>query len=45
VVSRKQKLTDCPIQDLRPGQIGWNYDRIEIIADAIVHAAGIVLGP
>jgi hemolysin III len=44
VFSRKQKLTDCPIQDLRPGQISWNYDRIEIIADAIVHAAGIVLG-
>jgi hemolysin III len=26
-----------------PGQISWNYDRAEIIADAIVHAAGIVL--
>jgi hemolysin III len=26
------------------GQISWNYDRTEILADAIVHAAGIVLG-
>ena len=30
--------------DMRPGQIDWNYDRAEIIADGIVHAAGIVLG-
>ena len=29
---------------MRPGQISWNYDRIEIIADAVVHAAGIILG-
>jgi hemolysin III len=27
-----------------PGQISWNYDRAEIIADGIVHAAGIILG-
>jgi hemolysin III len=27
-----------------PGQISWKYDRTEIIADAIVHAAGVVLG-
>jgi len=26
------------------GQISWNYDRAEIIADAFVHAAGVVLG-
>ena len=26
-----------------PGQISWNYDRIEIIADGIVHAAGVLL--
>jgi len=26
------------------GQISWNYDRTEILADAIVHATGIVLG-
>jgi hemolysin III len=30
--------------DLRPGQISWNYDRAEIVADGIVHAAGIILG-
>ena len=29
---------------LAPGQIAWNYDRAEIIADGVVHAAGIVLG-
>lgn len=27
-----------------PGQISWNYDRAEIIADGVVHAAGVVLG-
>ncbi len=26
------------------GEISWNYDRTEIIADAIVHLTGIVLG-
>jgi hemolysin III len=30
--------------DLAPGQIAWNYDRAEIIADGVVHAAGLVLG-
>ncbi len=30
--------------DTRPGQISWNYDRAEIIADGVVHAAGIILG-
>jgi hemolysin III len=29
---------------LAPGQVAWNYDRVEIIADGVVHAAGIVLG-
>ncbi len=29
---------------MRPGQISWNYDRTEIIADGVVHAAGVVLG-
>src|SRR5215475_13597806 len=24
--------------------IGWNYDRVELIADGIVHAIGIVFG-
>src|SRR5438128_9206563 len=27
-----------------PGEIGWDYDRGEIIADGIVHATGIFLG-
>jgi hemolysin III len=26
------------------GEISWHYDRVEIIADGIVHAAGITLG-
>jgi hemolysin III len=29
--------------EMCPGQISWNYDRIEIIADGIVHAAGVLL--
>ena len=33
-----------PASDMHRGQIDWNYDRAEIIADGIVHAAGIVLG-
>jgi hemolysin III len=27
-----------------PGQVSWDYDRAEIIADGVIHAAGIVLG-
>jgi hemolysin III len=27
-----------------PGQISWHYDRAEIIADGVVHAAGVCLG-
>ncbi len=27
-----------------PGQITWNYDRAEIIADGVVHAIGVCLG-
>jgi hemolysin III len=27
-----------------PGQVEWNYDRAETIADAVIHAAGLVLG-
>jgi hemolysin III len=30
--------------DGRPLALHWNYDRAEVIADAIVHAVGIVLG-
>jgi len=40
----KPIFQDCRAADMRPGQISWNYDRIEIIADAVVHAAGIILG-
>jgi hemolysin III len=27
-----------------PGQISWDYDRAEIIADGTVHAIGVCLG-
>src|SRR5262244_3904693 len=27
-----------------PGQITWHYDRVEIIADGVVHAIGVCLG-
>ena len=27
--------------DRYPGQITWHYDRIEIIADGVVHAIGV----
>jgi hemolysin III len=27
-----------------PGQISWDYDRAEIIADGVVHAIGVALG-
>jgi len=30
--------------DRYPGQISWDYDRAEIIADGAVHAIGICLG-
>src|SRR5947207_514268 len=30
--------------DRRPGQISWDYDRAEIIADGVVHAIGVGLG-
>jgi len=26
------------------GAIRWNYDRVELIADGVVHAVGIVFG-
>jgi hemolysin III len=26
------------------GQVPWNYDRTEIVADGIVHGTGIILG-
>src|SRR5215813_9711897 len=30
--------------DVCPGQISWDYDRAEIIADGAVHAIGVCLG-
>src|SRR5215468_7343866 len=30
--------------DRCPGQISWDYDRTEIIADGVVHAIGVSLG-
>ena len=30
--------------DRYPGQISWDYDRAEIIADGVVHAIGVCLG-
>src|SRR5436189_4652748 len=30
--------------DRRPGQISWDYDRAEIIAEGVVHAIGVGLG-
>jgi len=43
---RKPISEDCrvlPAEKPR-GQISWKYDRAEIIADGVVHAAGIILG-
>ena len=33
-----------PSSDRYPGQISWDYDRAEIIADGVVHAIGVCLG-
>jgi hypothetical protein len=30
--------------DICPGQISWDYDRAEIIADGVMHAIGVCLG-
>jgi hemolysin III len=42
------KDADQPQLDRAPprrrGEFSWNYDRLEIIADGIVHAAGVTLG-
>jgi predicted membrane channel-forming protein YqfA (hemolysin III family) len=32
------------LPDSYPGQINWDYDRAEIIADGAVHAIGVCLG-
>ena len=40
--------TSCDVlassPDICPGQISWNYDRAELIADGVVHAIGVCLG-
>src|SRR5215510_4880376 len=33
-----------PSPQAYPGRMAWDYDRIEIIADGIIHATGISLG-
>jgi hypothetical protein len=35
------KLSLEPSPDAYPGQINWDYDRAEIIADGAVHAIGV----
>jgi hemolysin III len=42
---RKTASEDCLVTpvEMCPGQVSWNYDRTEIIADGIVHAAGVIL--
>jgi len=30
--------------DICPGQISWDYDRAEVIADGVVHAIGVCPG-
>jgi hemolysin III len=35
---------DLASADRYPGQISWDYDRAEIIADGVVHAIGLCLG-
>ena len=32
------------ISDGRPAGVTWDYDRVELIADAILHALGLILG-
>jgi hemolysin III len=32
------------ISDGRPASVAWDYDRVELIADSIVHAIGVSLG-
>jgi hemolysin III len=41
---RKPISPQCSAPEPRSGQISWNYDRGEVIADAIVHASGITFG-
>jgi hemolysin III len=40
-LSRERRAS---LPDAYPGQINWDYDRAEIIADGAVHAIGVCLG-
>jgi hemolysin III len=42
LVMTTSRATSSP--DICPGQISWDYDRAEIIADGVVHAIGVCLG-
>jgi hemolysin III len=41
---RKALPPHCPVPEMGPGQVGWPYDRSEIIVDAAVHVVGLLLG-
>jgi hemolysin III len=42
MTTSRDLLTSSP--DICRGQISWDYDRAEIIADGVVHAVGVCLG-
>ena len=42
MTTSRDVLTLSP--DICRGQISWDYDRAEIIADGVVHAIGVCLG-
>jgi len=45
-VLRRDAADNCPAAPATRsfGEIPWNYDRTEIVADGIVHAAGLIFG-
>jgi hemolysin III len=46
VFRRDPAANNCPAASatLSSGEVPWNFDRTEIVADGIVHGAGIILG-
>ncbi len=46
IFRRHPTASNCPAAPatLSTGQIPWNYDRTEILADGLVHGAGILVG-
>src|SRR5256714_84746 len=44
MLSREVDARAAASANALPGEIGWNYDRAELIADGVVHAAGVLLG-